>query len=402
MPGSNGFSTEQGAVGDNKKLNMGGGKVKDAPIVKASGPPPPDPQKEYVENFEDGKYIPKEYNTGFYFDAQLKDPMLTLTLHPNTELSGGEWKKPEGALLEKTMGEQEWDCYRLKPIAKAIMTEDFSYSITNNFTDFQGGNVLESLFETAKPYATIAGKISDAVKKGVISLDGDDLGSAAVGFLNNMGSKISKYAGKAEQFLNKSLVVQGSRFTYYNGTSFSVNNMEMKFTLFSDWDEGNYITVEDQLEEIRPYVMGTYSDSSEFWNNTLGEDSTLGKGLSQYIGMQSPPGGFAMSAQNLNTILKGTLRLNIGGRFALSNLVIKNMGVSISKAMAKNPTKPGATNPLYAEVTLQLAPASMIIDSGLSKILTHEGMKEQFIESSTNMYKEYLNKNIKTLKETLK
>ena len=31
----------------------------------------------------------------------------------------------------------------------------------------------------------------------------------------------------AEKYLNKALVVQGTRFTYYNGTSFNFNNLEM-------------------------------------------------------------------------------------------------------------------------------------------------------------------------------
>jgi hypothetical protein len=47
---------------------------------------------------------------------------------------------------------------------------------------------------------------------------------------------MSSFMAGASEFLNSSLVVQGSRFTIYQGTNTDFANLSMKFTLFSDWE----------------------------------------------------------------------------------------------------------------------------------------------------------------------
>ena len=85
-----------------------------------------------------------------------------------------------------------------------------------------------------------------------------------------------------------------------------------------------------------------------------------------------------MDTKCLDNVLEGTLRLNIGGMWAIDNLVLKNMNVIMSKVQAKDPREKnsGKTVPLYAEITLQLAPASTIIDTGYDRIIGHKGMED--------------------------
>ena len=62
--------------------------------------------------------------------------------------------------------------------------------------------------------------------------------------------------------------------------------------------------------------------------------------------------------------------------WAIDNLVLKNMNVVMSKVQAKDPENIGKVLPLYAEITLQLAPASTIIDTGYDRIIGHKGMED--------------------------
>lgn len=263
-----------------------------------------------------------------------------------------------------------------EPLARCILTEDLSYSIQNNFTDNNMGNPIESMFETFKPYAPVLGEIADGITKGAgDAAKSNNFGSAIASTLGNWGKAIAPWMKSAEGFLNKALMVQGTRFTYYNGTSFNFNNLEMKFTVFSDWDyKGDFYSVEDYIKKLAPYVMGKYYPSTNYEPISGVNSESLKKFLADYVGFQEPPGGFKMDTQNLNNVLRGTLRLNIGGMWAIDNLVIKNMNVVLSKVQAKDPRTDGQIIPLYAEITLQLAPACVIVDTGYSKIINHNGV----------------------------
>lgn len=313
-------------------------------------------------------------NTGFYYDSQLVDPFLSISLHANTVKKGNEWVLYSGETLDPVSNSPNSSHYMAEPLARCIMPEDLVYSIGNNFTDWNGGNMLESMFESFKPYAPILGKAAEGLEKGAGEVDKENnFGAAVVKTLGNFAKGAAPWMKSASQFLNKALLVQGTRFAYYNGTSFNFNNLEMKYTVFSDYvADGSFLSVEDYIKKIAPYVMGEYHPVTNYLKTT--GNATADKFLHDYVGFQDPPGGFTMDTKNLDNVLKGTMRLNIGGLWAIENLVIKNMNVVLSKVQAKDPTKPGNVIPMYADITLQLAPACMIVDTGYDNIVNHKGL----------------------------
>lgn len=320
------------------------------------------------------------YKGGFYYDTQLEDPYLSMSLHANTKIVDGEWVEWPGEHLEPIDNEKgsKWSkCYGVQPIARCIMSEDFSYSIVNNFSDYNSGNPVEDLFSAMKPYAPIMEKLGKGLGDAVENTG--TLGSDVVSWLSKYAKKASGLMKTTGGYLNKALFVQGSRFTYYNGTQFNFNNMEMKFVVFSDYVTTNGVywkfqSVEDYIKTLQPYVMGIYSPyNADFLANTDFQGEAK-KFIQEYVGFQDPPGGFHMDTKALGNALQGTLRLNIGGTWAIDNLVIKGMNVSMSRVQAKDPEHPGETVPLYAEISLQLSPAAAIVDTGYRSILDHGGL----------------------------
>ena len=327
-------------------------------------------------------------SSGFYYDSQLNDPFLSLSLHANKKTNDGgktwiDWPEPH---LESTGSPGKAGNYGAEPIAKCILTEDLVYSIQNNFTDNNMGNPLESLFETFKPYAPILGELSGELTKGAGEASkANDFGSAIVRTLGNSAKAVAPWMKKAEKYLNKALMIQGTRFTYYNGTSFNFNNLEMKYTVFSDYfgdGQGGwkFHSVEDYIKELAPYAFGKYEPADIETGS-----KNISKFIHDYVGFQNPPGSFKMDTKCLDNVLEGTLRLNIGGMWAIDNLVLKNMNVVMSKVQAKDPENIGKVLPLYAEITLQLAPASTIIDTGYDRIIGHKGM-DNIRNAATNTY----------------
>lgn len=343
-------------------------------------------------------------NSGFYYDSQLNDPFLSISLHANTiKNDDGKWisgKESKKELLKAISDESKYPysgCYIAEPLARCILTEDLAYSVQNNFTDLNMGNPIESMFETFKPYAPILGNMANGLKKGAGEVaKANSFGSAIVSAAGNFANSVAPWMESAKGFLNKGLMVQGTRFAYYNGTSFNFNNLEMKYTVFSDYDiNGNFYSVENYIKKLAPYVMGEYYPSTNYKPVSDIKSQTVKQFLEDYVGFQEPPGGFEMDTKNLNNVLRGTLRLNIGGMWAIENLILKNMNVVLSKVQAKDPENPGNIMPLYAEITLQLAPACTIVDTGYDRITSHKGL-EEIRQASTEAYKNLLEKRIKT------
>jgi hypothetical protein len=316
-------------------------------------------------------------HTGFYYDSQLLDPSMTMTLHPSTYNDGGTWKPFTNGFPPFFSGE-EGITYSKTPIAVCLLSEDPTFSVSNRFTDFNGGNPIEDIFNSLKPYAPLAGKIAEGLSNSNLK---EDYGSSWVNFINSAAEKVGDWAKKSESVLNKALFIQGTRFTYYNGSDFSTSQMEMKFTKFSEYDtKGNFINVATYIEDtLSPYCFGRYRKLSD----TGADDKPFGGGwvgnikeqIAEYVGVQSPPGGFKMCAKSLNNALFGTLRLNIGGVYAIENLLIKGMTFTFSKSQAKDPVNPGKTVPLYADISLTLCPASMMTDNAMEKTLAGAGLE---------------------------
>jgi hypothetical protein len=314
-------------------------------------------------------------HTGFYYDSQLLDPSMTMTLHPSTYNDGGEWKEFIGDVYPPFI---KGVSYSKTPIAVCLLSEDPSFSTSNNFTDFNGGNPIEDVFNRMKPYAPLMGKLSEGIKNS----NTKEAFGAGIGEIINKGAEwFGDIAGKAESVLNKALFIQGTRFTYYNGSNFSTGQMEMKFTKFSEYNvNGTFINVAKYISEtLAPYCYGRYQSLTEDGAMNKTFDGPLAGSMSRFIadycGVQAPPGGFKMDAQSLDSALFGTLRLNIGGVYAVENLLIKSMTFSFSRSQAKDPENPGKTVPLYADITLSLCPASMVTDNSFKEMLDGKGLE---------------------------
>lgn len=315
--------------------------------------------------------------TGFYFDNQLNNPLLTVTLHANTELATfiengdkvtrtslgrfGINKKSDGSVYDKDIDQvednevaedfnfddgwvrwgdgvegeclssilaKEWNSrhpddiinhndhlasmapiesngkillgpdevdwsgsYGYTPIATAILNEDFQINIQNSWTDVSGNNTLESMWKslqemggTLAGLAPLLGKMSDQVS------GESEITAIAKGGIGAVGS----FMAGASQFLNSSLVVQGSRFTIYQGTNTDFANLSMKFTLFSDWErvssepgepQFKFITVNQKLNRLWPYFQGYYQSLNGEYLRFIGSKFKLLK--NQYIKLKN-------------------------------------------------------------------------------------------------------------------
>lgn len=314
-------------------------------------------------------------HTGFYYDAQLSDESMIMSLHPSTYNEGGSWQAFSDGYAPFLGGSIK---YSKIPIAVCLLSEDPTFSVSNRFTDFNGGNPIEDVFNRMKPYAPLLGKISQGIKNS----DTKNAFGSGIGEMVNKGAEwFGNFAGQAEKVLNKALFIQGTRFTYYNGSDFSTGQMEMKFTKFSEYNlKGEFINVAKYISEtLAPYCYGRYQSITETgaMDKTFDGPITgsMSKFIAEYCGVQAPPGGFKMDAQNLDKALFGTLRLNIGGVYAVENLLIKGMTFSFSRSQTKNPEKPGETCPLYADISLSLCPAAMVTDNSFKEMLDGKGLE---------------------------
>ena len=196
-----------------------------------------------------------------------------------------------------------------------------------------------------------------------------------------------------DEYLNKSLVVQGTRFTYYSGTGISFNNLGMRFTIFPRYDEsGNFMSVLDQIGDILPYIVGRFvpfhiSDTQtaslvqKFVGSTAIKD--VESFVSQYVNWQEPPGGFMAKNKDVDQTgitdvdspQFGTLKLKIGGLYAITNLVCADASLTFSKQMVKGPSSETPLTPLYCDVNLMLKPATKYSDKSLMRFINGKAME---------------------------
>lgn len=382
----------------------------------------------------------------FYYDQQLKDRRLTITLHPNARYVGGEWKPFDKSecfdmnvlCTNKENSTDEEYLYRLKPIATAIASEDFMVNVSNSWTEFGRTNPLEEMFNSVKPYAGMVAAIADS-KAGKAIADYDYASSDSsvvrgigkiVGLAKKAGEAVG-LTGGADQLgdlLNRQLVVQGTRFAYFSGSNSSFGNLSMKFTVFSDWIlDGNdyrFVTCYEQLEELYDYSMSKYknvsgdegvggfiSDLSGKAGNKLlggttkdknGNKVSTGTAISQeassliekHFKWQMPPGGFRADLKNVDNVQRGTLKLKINDMYTLENLVITSMNVSYSRIPCKHPleSEQGKIIPLYADVVLNFQPATVYTDTALRAFVegkawgTVNGEKSMRDDNETGSY----------------
>lgn len=302
---------------------------------------------------------------GWYYDIQTgyEGPgrMTCVTLHPNTTDTGQkEWSD--------NVGDPDNPAYSASPICVAIANEDFNVSIANTWSEF-GGDMIGQLWEQAKilaPYADHAEKmIHKAVEEYHNASQTDrqiiqesKISRAFARTFEKIDEGIQSGQINITDYLNRSLIVQGTRFSYYSGTGISFGNLVMKFTMFPTWKGPSFVSVDDQLEKIYPYVMGHFIHEDAL---KVDEDGM--------IGWQLPPAGFRADVKNVDNVQKGTLLLKYGAYYSVENLVCENASFSYSKQMVKHPHSKGDYSPLYCDVTLQLRPATKFSDNKLKKFV---------------------------------
>lgn len=319
---------------------------------------------------QDGTNV--NYNTsqisGFYHDLQKSNKLLSVTLHPSTIYNGSSWSNV-------TTGIGTGDVkYREEPLAVAILKEDFTIAIANNWTDFSGGDTLNQIWNSVRPFSAFAKYAADNLRKmqsttNEMKEEGSDiLESKAVQSITAAVSNALPYLDKGADYLNRSLVTQGSRFSYYGGTGTSFGNLSMKFIIFADWiNQGNkkvFSTVKDQLSDLYPYIMGEYVN----WDEKKAKD----EGLNNFLGWQKPPGNFEADVKNIDNFVKGTLMLRFGGYYSIPNLVIRDAQLTFSKQMVKDPSNPNIISPLSCDVQLTLQPATKFSDKLLKEFVNGE------------------------------
>ena len=375
---------------------------------------------------------------GFYYDSQLLNPLYTITLHPNTRAipkSDGvlDWVPPGPASvdtgddlvsrsLRKTVSgyqhhDTKWDAhftngysgesggtgddgwlppidngpnskYYAEPVMSCIFGEDFNFSVTNEWGGFDGGNAIEDIFKSVKPFAPIVSRLGEGLKGASKSMEGyNGFGSGIVSTLTGFADRLGGAAKEIGGTLNKALYVQGTRYQLYNGTSTGFGNLSMKCTLLSDWQETwpgsgvtRFLTVYDQLNALYPYCVGFYEREQGglgWLSQKLPEKvrKPIDDFVKDYVGWQSPPAGFEANTKNVDVCNKGTLRMMFGGYYTIDNLVVRGWNVNLSRQMCKHPVT-GRGVPLYADVMLELQPASVYTDIRLARFLGNSGMEE--------------------------
>ena len=350
--------------------------------------------------------IPKDNTlSGFYYDIQLNNPFTMCSLHPNRIFDSGTntWKSVPADEQDEDdkKNSNVKEKYRKKPLCQSIFTEDFNVSIANNWSDF-GGDPIGEMWNNLKPLAPYAAHLVSSLntmmeQQNDVDQKHPEVNSSytarALKYIVKQMSKVTSRDANGNvltdrkdpasvtnsavvDYLNRSLVVQGTRFSYYSGTGVSFGNLSMKFTIFPKWEDGNFITVNSQVNELYPYLIGRYVPADPDI-----EDKDTAAFIKDFIGWQMPPGGFASDMKNVDNVQCGTLKLKLGAYYYLNNLVCNDATFNFSKQMVKNPQSfivggnlhSSMFSPLYCDVTLTLRPATKYSDQKLREFATGQG-----------------------------
>lgn len=416
----------------------------------------------------------KEESGGFYYDVQRKNPLQKISLHANsippsdpyanwiswsdgtkqknkidpdfrdtTDADGEQWHWNSDKYVatssdpDKTPYFDEKDenisptsdgmgfnpRYGRQSLCNAILTEDFGITIANNWGNFSAGQSLEDAYNSFRgfePYLGNAMGLFSKMAKGIEEYQSTvtkNAGSTNTSSSNILGKAVKFLQGasaKGTNVLRRSLVVQGTRFNYYSGTGIAFSNLGMKFTIFPDYFNGIFKTIEEQLKSIIPYSVGKYvsfigkSGSAGGFDSTTkkdamkttsdasllnyslsdedkdvykkdGDGKSLADYVNQYLGWQIPPGGFHATIENIDYIQAGTLMLKLGTHYCLKNLVIQEIQLNYSKHFSKyldlksNEIK---TCPMYCDVFITFTPANKYSDKKLKEFVLSNTDKE--------------------------
>lgn len=397
--------------------------------------------------------------SGWYYDLQQKydtvSRITTVSLHANSAYeSKDSWSYAEKGCQHKKWGDVDEDGYFIKPLCTAILNEEMNVSANNKWSDM-GEDMIGSTWDNFRthlaPFApTVIEAIKNIVDQSDATINDKDLSNSTVAnFMMGFAKMANKafngkgiHGGTADnstngeawvaKYLNSALVSQGSRFTVYQGTDLNFSNMAMRFTLTPTWTEdGDFLTVHQQLKELYPYFFGEYvpADFHEVFGNT-GATGAFADFIESKLSFQRPPGGYQSDHDNLDATQKGSLKLKLGAFYALCNVVVDNITLNFSKQLVKNPqlTYSNLDNkaislkdpnlyisPFSCDVTLTLRPCTKYSDKALRSFVEGVGMLPELNqlasdlqtnlnsekEVSNRLYKEYVNPKGNKLTESL-
>lgn len=325
-------------------------------------------------------------NTPFYYDKQITNRLTSVYLHANRILDGDKWKEPDEPVDD--------DGYMIRPLCRAILDEDYQVAVSNSWSQF-GEDEIGSLFNSLKPYAPYAAHLAKMLKqanekeemKTGTEQEKKDINSTVGQVLDKFTDKVYEVVEKAPSLLNRHLVAQGARFSYYSGTGVGFGNLTMKFTVFANWIDGEFKSTHDQLQKLYPYCFGKFVQALDDSGNITGTDVNSGTFISnnkdlinRYFGWQLPPGGYLASVKEIDEIQFGTLKLKFGAFYSLPNLVVESAQFQFSKQMIKV-RKPGQTindiTPLSCDVTLTFKPATKFTDNALRNFVSGKSMEKE-------------------------
>lgn len=339
-------------------------------------------------------------NTPFYYDKQITNRLTSVYLHANRILDGDKWKEPDEPVDD--------DGYMIRPLCRAILDEDYQVAVSNSWSQF-GEDEIGSLFNSLKPYAPYAAHLAKMLKqanekeeemKTGTEQEKKDINSTVGQVLDKFTDKVYEVVEKAPSLLNRHLVAQGARFSYYSGTGVGFGNLTMKFTVFAGYLQNyktgkfEWKTTEEQLSELYPYIMGKYTNG--ILDSKTGEIQGTGinsgvKGetaelINEFFSWQLPPGGYEPDTINIDKVQVGTLKLRFGVFYSLPSLVCTNAQFQSSKQMVKHWN--GTLNklsPLFCDVVLTFQPATKYSDDALKRFISGENEKDAVISTKTGL-----------------
>lgn len=321
-------------------------------------------------------------------------------------------------------GEYDEDGYYYEPICTCVLQEDFQIQVQNQWSDMgddKAGGFLNSLRTGIAPFA---GTISEGIEKMYRSQEqfkaeelsnfqkdlnaaeieargmGTIVGQFMMPFVKFLKEKINgvnkdnstEGQGNLARMLNSAIVVDGSKFSIYQGSNINFSNMGMRFTVIPKWDPetGLFISVNDQLEELYYYFFGEYVPLEK---EIFGDNK-----LRNVITWQRPPGGYQADMAQMDSSQKGSLKLKIGGNYSICNVVVENASLVFSKQMVKNPKityeklkgvdqvdSSAWLTPLSCDVNLVLRPCTRYSDTTLRNITQGAGMRREKKEISNKL-----------------
>lgn len=367
--------------------------------------------------------------SGWYYDLhqdwKTVNRLTTVSLHANSYYRGeDDWGyspvvgnrdkdlKEGGTDVNRGDGKNpdyDEDGYYYEPICTCVLQEDFQIQVQNQWTDMgddKTGNFINSLRTSIVPFAgTISqglykmGEGNEKFKKeleargelansftGQILMPIVDWLNEKLNGKNKDGSiKDNNSLGEANmaKYLNSAILVDGSRFSVYQGSNINFGNMGMRFTVIPKWDPetGVFITVVDQLKDLYRYFFGEFMPLPNDWGN---------ESVRSVVTFQRPPGGYQADMAQLDATQRGSLKLKIGGNYAICNVVVESATLVYSKQMVKNPLVTHQLlmdqadvkgndylTPLSCDVNLVLRPCTRYSDHTLKNIVEGAGMNKE-------------------------